>query len=124
MADKRVIIANPDEPKTGDFGFQFYHDARPIDGDDDTKRRAAKALRGLRGKEITVTVRGQRISESGKKREWVSRRTVEFNTYSDVFGSGGAYHSALKGQMKKNSSWSLVTMSITVEPSTGEDDSE
>jgi len=122
--DKRRIIVNPDEPRTGDSGFTVYDDAHPLHGRDVIRDRFRRELKGLRGKEITVTVRGIRQDQSGKERNWSARRTIELNQYSDIFGASGVLLSALKSQMKRDSDAKLVVQQIVIEDPTGEDDDE
>lgn len=120
--DKRKLIINEEDPRTGDYGFTVYDDAHPINGDPEVRNRFRKQLRGLRGKELTVTVRGTRVTQSGKERNWSARRTIELNRYDDIFGASGVLIEALKSQMKRNSDDELNVLSLTIEEATGEDD--
>lgn len=122
--DKRTLIVNPDEPRTGDNGFTVYEDAHPLNGKAYLRDRFHRELRGLRGKTITITVRGERQDQSGKSKNWSARRTIELNQYGDVFGANGVLISALKSQMKKDSNSKLVVTSLTIEEDTGEEDEE
>ena len=122
--DKRRLIVNPDEPRTGDNGFTVYDDAHTIHGRAEVRDRFRKELKGLRGETITVTVRGIRQDQSGKERNWSARRTIELNRYDDIFGANGVLISALKSQMKRDSDAKLVVQSLTIEDETGEEDEE
>lgn len=124
MPDKRTLIVNPDEPRTGDNGFTVYDDAHPVFGNPEVRDRFRAQLKGLRGQTLTVKVHGVRQDASGKERRWSATRTVELNSYGDIFGANGALLSALKSQMKKDSNSKLVVTNITIEEDTGEEDEE
>lgn len=124
MADKRTLIINPEDPRTGDNAFTVYDDAHPLSGKDYLRDRFRRSLKGLRGEEITVTVRGERQTSAGKSRNWSARRTVVLNQYGDIFGASGVLLSALKSQMKRNSDDKITVQAITIEESTGEEDEE
>lgn len=119
---RRRLIVNEDEPRTGDNGFTVYDDAHPLNGREEVRDRFRKQLKGLRGKEITVVVRGVRQDQSGREKSWSARRTIELNRYDDIFGANGVLISALKSQMKRDSDKKLVVSEIDIEEPTGEDD--
>jgi hypothetical protein len=124
MADKRTLIVNPAEPRTGDNGFTVYDDAHPLNGKPYLRDRFRSELRGLRGHTLTITVKGERQEQNGKSRYWTARRTIELQQYGDIFGANGVLLSALKSQMKRDSNAKLVVTSITIEDDTGEEDEE
>lgn len=124
MGDKRTLIVNPSEPRTGDDGFTVYDDAHPLNGKAYLRDRFHNEMRGLRGHTVTVTVKGERQTSSGQSRTWTARRTIEVNQYGDIFGANGVLLSALKSQMKRDSNSKITVQSITIEEDTGEEDEE
>jgi len=121
--EKRRIIINEDDPQTGDFGFTVYDDAHPKTGKEGVIERYKKSLTGLRGHEVTVTVRGVRVDpESARETRWSAKRSLVLNSYSDLFGANGVLISALKSQMKRDSDSELDVTSITIDEFTGEND--
>ena len=113
--NKRTIIANSSEPKTGDFAFTYYEKVHPVTGNKADIDAVRNELRGLRGHEVLMTIHGARISDSGETRRFTSRRTFTLNRYTDLFGSGSAYTSAIRGAIERNSDDTLVTYNITIE---------
>lgn len=119
---RRVILANPDEPRAGDYSYGIYDKAHPVFGDKATVDYFRGQLRGLRGERVTMKVNGVRVDEDGESHRFVIRRTFTLNRYSDVFGPGSAYGSAIHAQREAHSDDTLVTHSLTIEPATDEDD--
>ena len=122
--NKRIILANPTEPRAGDYAYGLYDKAHPVTGDPETIQRLRSSLRGLRGQDVTVTFNGAHIDSGGKIHRFRIKRSLTLNAYSDIFGPGSAYASAVKTVRDKHSDELLVTYGITVEPATGEDDGE
>jgi hypothetical protein len=122
---KRVVLTNPDEPRAGDYAFQLYDNAHPINGDPETIARMKAALRGLRGEEVTMVFKGHRVdSDTGETKRFRVTRNFTLNSYSDVFGPGSAYASAAHYVRDKYSSDELLMDSIEIEEYDGGDDSE
>lgn len=119
---KRVILANPEEPRAGDYSYGLYDKAHPIYGDPETVKRIRGELRGLRGETVTMTFTGAHIDDSGKARKFRVQRTFQLNSYSDVMGPGSAYASAVKYIRDKHSEETLVTYGITVETADASDE--
>lgn len=116
MKDRRRIIANPDEPRAGDHGYQLYNKAHPISGNQDTISDMKKQLRGLRGKTVRVTINGAHIDpDTLQPRRFTASRVIDYNMYSDMFGPGSAYASALHDVKERYSNDVLVTYSIDIE---------
>jgi hypothetical protein len=111
----RVILANPDEPRAGDYSYGLYDKAHPVFGEPDTIEYFRKQLRGLRGKRVTMTVKGARIDDDGKTRRFNVSRTFTLKTYSNVFGPGSAYASAIHSVRELHSDETLVTHSLVIE---------
>lgn len=111
----RVILVNPDEPRAGDYSYGLYDKAHPIFGEAETIAYMKQQLRGLRGEEVTMTFKGIRIDDEGTSRRFTVARTFKLRQYSDVFGPGSAYASAIHAVRERHSAETLVTHSITVE---------
>lgn len=122
---KRVVLMNPDEPRAGDYAYQLYDHTHPLNGEPETVSRMRKALKGLRGEEVTLTFNGQHISEDGEKRRFSIKRTFTLNRYADVFGPGSAFASAIHYVRDKHSGDELLVHNFTIEESDfGDEDSE
>lgn len=119
--NRRIILANPDEPRAGDYSYGLYDKAHPVFGERETIDYLRKQLRGLRGERVTARFNGARIDEEGNTRRFVVKRTFKLNRYSDLFGPGSAYASAVHAVRDRHSDETLVTHSITIEPA-GDDD--
>lgn len=115
LGPKRHILANMDEPKAGDYSYGLYDKAHPVHGDPDTIARIKKELRGLRGRDVRVIIRGARIDEDGKARRFTASREITLNRYSDLFGPGSAYGSVMHAVRERHSGDTLVTYEITLE---------
>jgi hypothetical protein len=113
--EKRQILANPDEPRAGDYSYGLYDKAHPVYGDPSTINHLKGQLRGLRGKTVTATFSGARIDDDGTKRRFTAKRTFVLNRYTDMFGPGSAYSSAIHDVRDRHSDETLVTYSITIE---------
>lgn len=113
---RRVLLANPDEPAAGDFAYMLYDKAHPIHGDPETINRFRRELRGLRGQEVTLKMRGSRLDDEGNERRFVARRTFTLNRYSDVFGAGSAFASALHDVRERHSDEELTIYEVSIEP--------
>lgn len=113
---KRNILANPDEPATGDYSYGLYDKTHPSFGDVDMIAYMKRQLRGLRGQRVTMVFQGAHIDEFNKIRKFNVKRTFTINRYSDVFGPGSAYASAIHAVRELHSHETLVTYSLTVEP--------
>ena len=113
---KRELIVNPDEPRTGDFAFDFYDASHPVFGRPGVVSRLKGELRGLRGEDLKVTVRGRRVdADTGQERRFQVIRTVHYRNYNDLFGPGSVYGSAIKAVRDRHSDEQLITDSITIE---------
>jgi hypothetical protein len=113
---KRHIVVNPDEPRAGDFAFTLYDASHPIHGRPDVVSRLKSELRGLRGEEVTVRIRGARIDpDTQEERRFTVRRSFTMNRYSDVFGPGSAYHDAIRAIRDRHSNDELVVYSFDIE---------
>jgi hypothetical protein len=122
---KRVILANDNEPRAGDFAFDFYRKAHPVTGDSETVGRLKSELKGLRGQEITVKFNGKHIdSDSGDVKKFVVTRRLTYRQYADLFGPGSAYASAASYIRDKYSNDTLVIGTITIDDESDEDDNE
>lgn len=115
MPRKRTIIANPDEPNTGDFAYGLYDKAHPVFGDQQTIDYFRGQLKGLRGKEIKTTFRGMRRDEDGTERRFNVTRTFKAKSYNDFFGPGSAYASAMHQVREKYSDEELIILSFEIE---------
>lgn len=110
-SDKRIILANPDEPRTGQNGFDLYDQIRPgFTRDAETMRYFQKQLRGLRGHTVTMNVDGERKTGKSRTRNWHASRRFVFDEWDDLLD---AYLSTLKEQLKANSKLKLITTRIT-----------
>jgi hypothetical protein len=115
MAQGRHILANPEQPRAGDFAFPFYDKTRPILGLQSYIDRLKKELRGLSGERITATFNGGRKNvETGEHRRWTAHRTFVYNRYSDMFGPGSAYLSAIRAVRQRYSDWEIIIYSIDI----------
>lgn len=124
-APRRFALVNPDEPRSGDFAYGLYEKAHPIRGDAETIAYYKKALKGLRGRRVKLTFNGKRVDpESGKERNFRVQRTFQFRKYSDVFGSGSAYASAIHVIRDAHSDEELAVLSISIEEADDSDDDE
>lgn len=125
MAKKRVILANEDEPKTGDYMYGLYDRTHPVFGQKDEIARMRRELRGLGGSRVTLTLNGSRIDEeTGEEKRIRIRRTFTMNTYRDIFGPGSAYASAIHSVREKHSGDVIITHSLTIEETDMEEDSD
>ena len=114
---RRVIKTNPSEGSTGDFTYGFYDRSHPITGDRAEIQRLKQELVGLRGERIVVHVKGRRIdADTGRERRFDVRREMTYNRYSDLFGPGSVYGSAIKAVRERHSGDELVTDEISIEP--------
>lgn len=112
MADKREILANPEQPRTGQNGFDLYDQIRPgFTRDAETMKYFRQQLKGLRGQSVTLTVEGERQRGSGAKRGWRASRRFVFDEFDDFLD---AYLSTLKEQLRSNSKLKLVTTRLTI----------
>jgi hypothetical protein len=122
---KRVVIVNEDEPKAGNYAYKFYDNTHPIRGDAEEIARMRKSLRGLRGEEVTMVFKGQHIDSKNNKKRFTVRRTFTLNSYSDAFGPGSAYASAIHYIRDKHSDDQLNVMNFSIEEAdSGDEDSE
>lgn len=112
---ERKILANTDEPTTGDYAYQFYNHTHPINGNEATIAYARGQLRGLGGKDVTLKIRGMRIDDDGTERRFTATRTFQLKSYSDVFGPGSAFGSVLHAVRERHSDEELVIFSLTFE---------
>jgi hypothetical protein len=117
LAKKRVeILANPDEPTTGDYMYGLYDKTHPLNGLKDEISRMRGALRGFGGKEVKLTVRGSRIDEeTGTEKRFKYSEKFQLNNYRDVFGPGGAYSAVLRNVRQKGSDDVIVTHELIIE---------
>lgn len=111
----RVIVVNPDEPRAGDYSYGLYDKAHPVFGEPDTIDYMKKQLRGLRGEDVVMTFKGIRIDDEGNEKRFTVRRAFTMRQYSDVFGPGSAYASAIHAVRERHSDETLVTHTLTVE---------
>ncbi len=114
MADRRRIVVNPDEPRTGDFAYQFYDKAHPHFGDKSTINRIRSQLRGLRGRRVKVVVHAGFAEEEGTETPRVFQRTITLNRYGDIFGPGGAYSEMMHELRNEHSEAGLYAYSVDV----------
>jgi len=123
---KRVVIANEDEPKTGDYAYNFYDNTHPLNGQPEEIARMRRALRGLKGEEVTLTFKGLwKDAETGREHAFKVRRTFQLNTYRDAFGPVSAYASAIRYVRDKHSDDVIAIQSIVIEEAEpGDEDSE
>ena len=114
--NKRRIVVNTDDPATGEYSFQYYHNTRPKSGHPDMDRARA-ALRGLRGKTIRVTAIGTRFNadDPDDKHRTRLRSTLTLDRYGDIFGRDGVLLSMLKHQVEDNSGDVYVLQYIDIE---------
>lgn len=122
--ERRFIVANPDEPKTGDFEYSLYDKAHPTHGDPETIAYMKKGLRGLRGERLKMTFNGSHIDEDGTPHRFRIQRTFNYRNYTDVFGPGSAYASAIHAVRDKYSNETLVTYSIAFDILDEEDEED
>lgn len=122
LPQRRIIIANPDEPRAGDYTYGIYEKAHPVHGDPKTQNYFRSQLRGLRGDRVSMHVKGIRIDEDGNEKRFSVKRTFTLNRYSDVFGPGSAYASAVHAIRDKHSDDTLVTTSLVIEPADDDDE--
>lgn len=115
MANRRKIVINPDDPRSGEHAYTLYNLAHPITGDRATISRLKDDLRGLRGERVVMTFRGSRIDEEGNEHFFNVKRSFKMNKYADVFGPGSAYASAIHAVRERHSSDTLVIYSITID---------
>jgi hypothetical protein len=113
---RRILIANPDEPRAGDYAYQLYDKAHPVFGDPEVIASMRRQLRGLRGETVVMRVKGAHIDEDGTVHRFTARRTFVMNRYSDVFGPGSAYASMVHAVREKHSDEVLVTYAIEIDP--------
>jgi hypothetical protein len=121
MADKpdkkRRIIANPDDPATGEYTFGYYRQTRPRVGEADDIARARKELRGLSGKTVRITVHGQRYNANDpndvRPTKNVARAVI--HRYGDVFGADGVLLQMFKRQVEANSDDVYIVNYIDIE---------
>lgn len=112
---KKRILANPDEPRAGQFAYELYNQAHPVHGSAGEINYWRQQLRGMTGRTVEVTVRGAIIDpDSGEKRRFTASHTIELNSYSDLFGAGGAYGEILHPIRDENSDDELVVFSVEV----------
>jgi hypothetical protein len=122
---KRVVIVNEDEPRTGDYAYNFYDNTHPVNGDAAEIARMRRALRGLRDKDVTLTFRGNWQDDNGVEHNFRVRRTFQLHTYRDAFGPGSAYASAIRYVRDKHSDNVINIVSFVIEESEpGDQDSE
>ncbi len=123
---KRVVLANPDEPRAGDYAYGLYDKSHPVHGDPATIKRLRDSLKGLRGEEVTMTFRGKRLDpDTGAAKRFRIKRTFTLNSYRDVFGPGSAYASAVHFIRDAHSGDELVVDDFVIEESEyGDEDSE
>jgi hypothetical protein len=123
---RRLVLANPDEPKTGDYEFGLYEKAHPHFGDKETVARIKKGLRGLRGEKVRMFLKGSH-GDGEEVQRFRIQRTFNYRRYSDVFGPGSAYASAIHAVKDKYSDQQLVTYSLEfqiVDDDADDEDSE
>lgn len=122
---KRVILANPDEPRAGDFAFQFYDKAHPTHGDRETVNRLRRELRGLAGEHVTMTFNGKRTDpDTGDRHRFRIRRTFKLENYRSVFGPGSAFASAIHYIRDEHSDEELVIDTFSIEEADDFDEDE
>lgn len=114
---KRRIIANPDDPATGEYSFNFYSYTRPRVGSQRDIDRVRSQLRGLSGKEIRVTAIGQRFDADNPRNVRTTRNstTLTMHRYGDLFGPDGALLGLFKRQVEADSSDVYVVQYIDIE---------
>jgi hypothetical protein len=115
---KRIVLANEEEPLAGDFSFVFYDKANPNnfeEGDDEVQDRFRKALRGLRGHEVRMIVRGERRNTEGSLHRFRGKATFTYNTLEDVFSAQGAYLRAMHNVVEVASDEEMITTSVEFE---------
>lgn len=121
---RRHVIANPDEPRAGQYDFSYYKSTHPVTGNRETIKNVKKELRGLRGHRVTMWVNGWHTSTDDPENpvHFRLKRVFNFRKYDDAFGPGSAYHSAIKYIRDQYSDDQLGTTSITFE--VADDDEE
>ncbi len=115
LQERRRILANVDEPGTGDYDFGFYNKAHPIFGEPETIARIKKELRGLRGEFVTVIASGLREDDNGDEHRYKFKRTILYSRYDDLFGPGSAYADIVHSIVEKYSDNALTTLHLDVE---------
>lgn len=121
---RRVILANPDEPRAGDYSYGLYDKAHPVFGEADTIAYLKKQLRGLRGERITVEFKGVRINDEGESRRFTVKRTGVYRQYASMFGPGSFYASAMHAVRERYSDETLVTHSIVITIASDDDEDD
>lgn len=121
LHERRRILANADEPSTGDYDFGFYNKAHPVFGDPDTIKRIKRELRGLRGEWVTVIASGLREDENGDEHRYRFKRTVLYSHYEALFGPGSAYADIVHSIVEKYSDDALTTLHLDIEITPEED---
>jgi hypothetical protein len=115
LHERRRIIANADEPETGDFQFGLYDKAHPVFGDEEVVARIKRELRGLRGEWLTVIAHGIRVDDNGDEHRFRFKRTFLYRRYADMFGPGSAYSDIIHSVVSKYSEDELTTLALDVE---------
>ena len=114
--ERRRILANPDEPKTGDYAFGLYDKAHPIKGKPETIKAIKRELRGYRGEWVTMYAYGMREdAETGDEKRFKFKHTFLYRKYSDVFGPGSAYGAIVHAVRDKYSEDALTTFHLDIE---------
>lgn len=122
-SEKRVIIANADEPKNGEKAFLLYEKSHPERGDEDFIKETKKQLAGLRGHRVKLIFKGTHTDNDTKiVQRFTVQRTVNFRQFADVFGPGSAYGDALHAIKQKWSRERLLVVSASVEIADADDE--
>lgn len=119
---RRVVLANPEEPKAGDFAYGFYDRTHPVDGDPEEIARMKRAIRGLLGETVTMRFGGEHIDDDGMSKKFTITRRFKLTNYDSVFGPGSAYASAIHTIRDKYSSDELVITKFTIDVASGDDE--
>lgn len=115
LHERRRIIANIDEPETGDFDFGVYDKAHPIFGERETIARIKKEIRGLRGEWVRMTARGIRVDENGDEHRYKFTAVTLYRRYDDLFGPGSAYADIIHSVVSRYSEDEISTLDIDLE---------
>lgn len=119
---KRVIIANPDEPRAGDYAYSFYDKTHPVFGQAEDIARMKKEIRGLRGETVTMRFSGRHKAQGEPEKKFTITRVFKLTGYDSVFGPGSAYGSAIHTIRDKYSNDKLVIDKITIDATSGGDE--
>lgn len=121
---KRLILANLDEPRAGQYEFSLYKQAHPVSGKPDVIARMKKELAGLRGHRVVMHFNGAHVDAEKETKHFRLKRVFNYRNYNDLFGAGGAYGSAIRYIRDAYSDETLITYSISIEIADEDDEDD